>query len=199
YAQRLLQRAPDDVRVNRATAQALRPPAPGATAPPGAGAEDELARLARRDTRAGRAAGYNLGTLLGGRKQYDPSLAALREVLERDPSDQDARWNYELVLRRKRDEANASRNPQQPQPKPQSGGGGGGGSPPPQGGPAGTANPTPPGPPSPAPEAPSMQRQGRMTREQADRLLGALQDLERIEQERRRQVRVTRERHGRDW
>jgi len=38
-----------------------------------------------------------------------------------------------------------------------------------------------------------------MNREQAERLLGALQDLERAEQQRRRQVRVTRERHGRDW
>jgi hypothetical protein len=44
-----------------------------------------------------------------------------------------------------------------------------------------------------------MQRSGPLDREQADRLLGALQDLERLEQQRRRQVRVMRERHGRDW
>ena len=198
YTLRLLKRAPDDVRVNRATARALRGPgAPGATPEPGP--EDELRRLSSGASRASRAAGYNLGTLLGERREYDPALGALRQVLERDPSDEDARWNYEFLMRRKRDEANAARSPQhsQPQPRP---GGAGGGSAPQKPGPAGANAPQPqPGAPQPGPPAPSMQRSGRLDREQADRLLGALQDLERIEQQPRRQVRVMRERHGRDW
>ena len=204
YSLRLLKRAPDEVRVNRATARALRgPTAAGGPAPPGGtpepGPEDELRRLSANPTRAGRAAGYNLGTLLGERKEYDPALGALRQVLERDPTDEDARWNYELLMRKKREEANSARNPQQSKPEP-SKGGGGGANPQPQPGAPG-ANPPQPqsGAPPPGPPSPSMQRSGRMDREQADRLLGALQDLERVEQQRRRQVRVMRERHGRDW
>jgi len=205
YTRRLERRAPDDVRVNRATARALREPAAGdagtpAGAAPAPAPEDELRQLSAGNTRAGRAAGYNLGTLLGERNEFDPALGALRQVLERDPSDQDARWNYELLLRRRREQASAARNPQQPQAQPRPGGGSGGGNPQPRPGPTGAAPPQPqPGTPSPGPPAPSMQRSGAMNREQADRLLGALQDLERLEQQRRRQVRVMRERRGKDW
>jgi Ca-activated chloride channel family protein len=207
YTRRLARRAPDEVRVNRATARALRDQAAaGAPSPhPAGGApeptpEDELKRLAAGDTRAGRAAGYNLGTLLGGRSENDPALAALRQVLERDPGDQDARWNYELIERRKRESANPRQKPQTPKSEPRPGAKGGAGQPQPQPGPAGTATPpSSPGPPQPGAPAPGMQRSGRMDREQAERLLGALQDLERLEQQRRRQVRAVRERRGKDW
>ena len=207
YTRRLATRAPDEVHVNRATARALRDqaaspaPGPAGEAPVTAPApEDELRGLSARDTRAGRAAGYNLGTLLGERREMDPALAALRQVLERDPSDADARWNYELLMRRKREPANARQNPQQPQPQPHPGGGGGTGNPQPRPGPAGSTAPQPqPAAPAAGAPTPTMQRSGRMDRQQAERLLGALQDLERLEQQRRRQVRVTRERHGRDW
>ena len=219
YTRRLSGRAPDEVRVNRATARALRAqassgapgvgPAAGPGAVPGAvpGApeaapEDELRGLAARDTRPGRAAGYNLGTLLGEKRQYDPALEALRQELERDPGDADARWNYELLMRRKREQANQRQNPQPNPSQPRPSGGGGGANPPPKPGPTGGPSPQPqsqPGPPSSGAPSPSMQRSGGMDREQAERLLGALQDLERLEQQRRRQVRVTRERRGKDW
>jgi tetratricopeptide (TPR) repeat protein len=212
YTRRLAARAPDDVRVNRATARALREQgSPGAPASPSPGPaaagggpeavpEDELRQLAARDTRAGRAAGYNLGTLLGGRGENDEALAALRQVLERDPGDADARWNYELLERRKRESANPRPKPEPSPSRPQAGGQGGAGHPQPQPGPAGTTpQPSPPGPPQPGPPAPGMQRSGRMDREEAERLLSALQDLERLEQQRRRQVRAVRERRGKDW
>ena len=38
-----------------------------------------------------------------------------------------------------------------------------------------------------------------MTREQAERLLGSLGDLERLEQQNKRRARVERERRGKDW
>jgi hypothetical protein len=38
-----------------------------------------------------------------------------------------------------------------------------------------------------------------MTRSQAEQILGALQDLQRAEEQRQRRVRVLRERRGRDW
>jgi Ca-activated chloride channel family protein len=207
YTRRLAGHAPDEVRVNRATARALRDQAaggstPGAPGRPDPAPLDELRGLTVHDGRAGRAAGYNLGTLLGERRDFDPALGALRQVLERDPGDADARWNYELLMRRKREQANARQNPQPQQPQQRSGGGAGAGNPPPKPGPAGTAPPQPqpqPAAPTPGPPSPTMQRSGRMDREQAERLLGALQDLERLEQQRRRQVRVTRERRGRDW
>src|SRR6185503_20307538 len=61
---------------------------------------------------AGRDARYNLGTVLGEKHDVDQSLARLREALIRDPSDQDARWNYEVML------AEKQRQQQQKQPKP---------------------------------------------------------------------------------
>jgi len=38
-----------------------------------------------------------------------------------------------------------------------------------------------------------------MTREQAEQLLGALQELARSDQQRQHRVRVMREKRGRDW
>jgi hypothetical protein len=38
-----------------------------------------------------------------------------------------------------------------------------------------------------------------MTRAEAGQLLDALQELSRVEQQRQRKVRVTREKQGRDW
>ena len=38
-----------------------------------------------------------------------------------------------------------------------------------------------------------------LDRQQAEQLLGSLEELERLEQQRLRQVRVMRERRGRDW
>jgi len=191
YAQRARAAAPARLKVNLATARALA----GKTAQ----AERELARLTAERDVPGQVAGYNLGTLLGERGEYDRALGELRRALERNPDDADARWNYEL-LRRRRDEA-AGRQPEpkpeqaprQPQPGAQQPGGQDGG------------QDAPPRPPRPGPQQPSQQAPPPpagatgMTRQQAEQLLGSLQELERLERQRAQRVRATRERRGKDW
>lgn len=189
YAKRAGKKGPPAVRVNQATARAL------------AGKREEaeklLADLARQPGRPGLVAGYNHGTLLAERAEYDEALAALRRVIERDPSDPDARFNYELALQRKRQAESSpqpQQQPQEPEPKPGESDGSQGGSgeqpepePPPQQGQQSSQNPPPP-------------RQGEgLTRAQAERLLGSLEELERLEQQRSNRVRVMRERRGKDW
>ena len=195
YTLRLQHHAPDEVRVNRATAALLRARGPGDAA---TAAEEELRRLAAAGGRVSETAGYNLGTLLGGGGKLDSALATLRRVLEAHPEDADARWNYELLQRRKQQSSGGAKSSDRQQPKPSPGGPGGNQ---PQPGPGSNA---PPGPQSPQGGAPEEQPRapdghGGMDRQQAERLLGALQDLERLDQQRRRQVRATRERKGRDW
>jgi Ca-activated chloride channel family protein len=163
--------------------------------------ERELQRLAARGDAAGRMSGYNAGTLLGARGAYDEALAELRRALERDPNDADARWNYEWLERRRREEARRPESAGGPQPdrkEPQ---------PKPEPGEAGRGSPQPdapaPGPadsrstPAQAPEAPGMQQP--MTRQQAEQRHSSLGDLERIERQERRRSQVRREKRGRDW
>jgi len=186
-------RVPPDVHVNRATAAAL------------AGRRDEgekeLGRQLAGLDRAGRTARYNLGTLRGGDGEFDEGLDLLRKALEANPADEDARWNYEILLRRKREqERKGPKKPDQdqpPQPSPPSPNNPGQqnpqpnqGSPPPQGAPQQQPQ-NPGGQPPPTP--------GAMTRAQAEQLLGALQDLQRAEQQKKRKVRVMSERRGKDW
>jgi Ca-activated chloride channel family protein len=162
-------------------------------------AERGLARLAGDDDAAGRVAGYNLGTLLAERQSYDDALRELRRAIERDPGDGDARWNYEVALRRKHDAEHRSQRP----PTPKSSGGGA-----PQPKPTGgvpQSNPAPPGagsslpPPSgPAPPLSSGSGGGAMDRKEADRILGALEEQARMQQGQHR-VRVLSEKRGRDW
>jgi Ca-activated chloride channel homolog len=168
YARRLSRSGPDEVRVNLATARALG----------GAGTADagSLAALARRGTRAGRTAGYNLGTWLGGRSELDSALTALRSVLRQDPHDEDARWNYEVLLRRSR-ERERRQEPSVPRPRP-------------SGGAASVARPAP---------APAASAHGAMSRAQAERLLDALTGLEQGERERQRKVRMDETKQERDW
>jgi Ca-activated chloride channel homolog len=182
YAHRLGHGGPEEVRVNLATAQAK--------AGQGDRAERELSALAGRDTRAGRAAGYNLGTLLGERGDLERALAALRGTLRRDPSDEDARWNYEVLLR-KRQRHEEQKHPK-PEPKPQAAGRGGGTPPP-------VAAPNPPPAAGAPPPPPATGPQGSMSRSQAERLLDALAELERSQRGRQRKVRVTDERREKDW
>ena len=182
YARRLGHGAPPEVRVNLATARAKAGQVDRA--------ERELSALAGGGTRAGRAAGYNLGTLLGERGELERGLAALRSTLKRDPGDEDARWNYEVLLR-ERQRRQQQKNPR-PEPKPQSAGSGGG-TPKPQ-----AARPNPP-PAGGAPPQPSTGPQGTMSRSQAERLLDALADLERSQVGRQRKVRVAGEKRGKDW
>jgi Ca-activated chloride channel family protein len=167
--------------------------------------EQQLARLAAKPDAAGRMSGYNLGTLQGGRGEYDRALAELRRALERDPDDADARWNYEWLQRAKQ-QAEQKPEPQgggpqpdpqqpQPQPQPQQQPQPGQGQPQPdqpQGDPADTQSQ-----PAPAPDAPGMQQP--MTRQQAERLLGSLGDLERVERQERRRNKAVKEKRGKDW
>lgn len=197
YAQRARHGAPAPVQVNLATARARLGRA---------GADRELSHLTAQPGRAGQAAGYNLGTLYGERKDYDRALGELRRALERDPNDADARWNYELLAReRDKAQANSARQPKAqqpspPQPQPSSPGarGGAGGQPPPSPGanaPRGQAAPSP----STGTTRGSAGVAPGMSREQAEKLLGSLEELERLEKQRARQGRAMRERKGKDW
>jgi Ca-activated chloride channel family protein len=189
-------RAPADLLANLATARAHQAPGDSAV-------EQQLSHLSAREDAAGRMSGYNLGTLLGKRGEIDRALGELRRAIERDPDDADARWNYELLRRQKEQAEKKSQpkpdtqqrgspdQPKQPQ-QPQSG----------QGQPQPQQPPQPNGsqsqsPQSQAPPPPGMQQP--MTRDQAERLLGSLGDLERLEQQNKRRSRVQREKRGKDW
>ena len=164
--------------------------------------ENQLMRLASRPDRAGVMSGYNLGTLLGRRGDVDQALAELRRTIERDPSDPDARWNYEW-LRRQKDEASKSQSPKpndskpddKQQPKPQdSKAGQGSQAPPDQPPPSGSQSQSPQ---AQAPPAPGTQQP--MTRKQAEELLGSLGDLERLERKNGRQSHSPQQKRGKDW
>lgn len=195
YARRARGGAPAPLRVNLATARALAGRADSA--------ERDLTHLAAGKGRPAQVAGYNLGTILGERKDYERALGELRRALERDPGDADARWNYE-VLRREREEerrrsqgARKQPDPKQPEPgeqQPQ------GGSPGDEGRPDAPRAGTPP--PDPSAQAPAPPPRGPtqgMTRAQAEQLLGSLQELERLERQKGQRVRAVRERRGKDW
>ena len=182
--------------MNLATAHAQRTPGDSAV-------ERQLSHLSTREDATGRMAGYNLGTLLGKRKEVDRALGELRRALERDPNDADARWNYEL-LKREQQQAQQKPKPQpnqkpgsqdQPpqQPNPQQGQG----QPQPQQPPQQPNGSPSQSPQTQTPPAPGMQQP--MTKDQAERLLGSLGDLERLEQQNKRRSRVQREKKGKDW
>ena len=189
YARRARRGAPPALQLNIATARAK------------SGHVQDAAPLfdrLERDPRLGATAGYNLGTVLGDRGEIERGLEALRQALVRNPQDADARYNYEVLLRRQqRGQGQQSAQPPQPQPQP-------------------SPQPTPsaqspsagqqPQPGSPPPSAPQGQSPPppagapqQMSRQQAERLLGSLSELERAEQQQRRRVRAVREKRGRDW
>jgi len=197
YARRARgRRPPPGVLANLSTAHANQAPADSL-------AEPQLASLAARDDDAGTLAGYNLGTLLGRRGELERALAELRRTLERSPGDVDARWNYELLQRRlkqaqassrpKPSPAASAKNDQQPAR----------GTPPPGQGPSGGLPQPEPPQNAPAPtaesQAPPAGPQQPMTRDQAERLLGSLGDLERLEQQNRRRTHLQREKKVKDW
>jgi tetratricopeptide (TPR) repeat protein len=193
YTRRLARGAARAAEVNRATARAEGGKRDSA--------ETDLARLAERADEPGRAAGYNLGTMLGRREAYDDALKQLRRQLERDPGDADARWNYEWVLRKKKEEQQRKQHPDRPQSS------------------GGEAKPSPSGSPQPSPSSPSTPSAGSppatssqgvpepqpsrgmnggMDRTQAEQILNALDEQSRLQQGQKR-VRVVREKRGRDW
>ncbi len=192
YAARAKSRAPDAVRTNLATSRARLGRMEEA--------QRDLSRMAGRDHDAGRAAGYNLGTLHAEAKDYDRALGELRRSLERDPNDADARWNYELAHRLREEKRAREKGPTDPPPQqqPEPGGGGGDGGPQPQA-------PPDPGrgqPQAPKPGGPPQGGAGgaaKMTRAQAEQLLGSLQELERLERKRRERASGRSERRGKDW
>lgn len=188
YASRLKRGGPSSLRVNRATTRAR---AGGIDE-----AERELRQLSTDNDRAGRAAGYNLGTLFGEGRRWDDALNELRRSLERDPGDAEARWNYEIILKRR----HAKRERELPKPEPQSGTGAG--APQPAANPPGAASL--PQAPRPAPSAlqsavaAAAAGQG-MSRAQAEQLLDALAAQARIDLERQHRVRVMSDKRGKDW
>lgn len=184
YALRAKGGGPAEVRVNLATARAR--------AGKGNEAREALSGELSAPGRAGQTAAYNLGTLQSENRDWDEALRHLRRALERDPGDEDARFNYEWTLRRREEERRRqSSQSQQPPPQPQPS------QPQPQNPSTGTPPPQPP-PPSAQPPPPPEMGHG-LDRRQAEQLLGSLQELERLEQQRMRRVRVLRDRRGKDW
>jgi Ca-activated chloride channel family protein len=107
----------------------------------------------------------------GGKDDLDAALAAYRRALLLRNDELDAKWNYELALRRKQ----------------QSSGGGGGG-----GGSSGN--------PSPAPQAQGPQPSGGLGMNQAEQLLASAAREERdVQAKRQRQTRVEPPPGGKDW
>ena len=190
YARRAARSAPPALHVNLATARAL--------AGRGASSESLLTSLIGAGGAVGHTAAYNAGTLEAKRGDFDDALKNLRRSLEIDADDTDARYNYELALRRKEQQRRSGSPPPRPgpsQPKPQSAG---------QQPTPGTPQQNPPqqAPQSPQgnpPEARQSPAPDGMDRRTAEQLLGSLAELERLEQQRLRKVRVVRERRGRDW
>lgn len=185
YARRARRGATPEVLVNLATARAR--------AGKSDAGEEGLRRAEDAAGHPGQTAAYNLGTLLAEKRAWDQALGELRRAIERDPGDPDARFNYEWALGRREEERNRSRSPE---PKPQP-------SRPDRGDRGPSPNPAPgPAPPAPGPQtpqAPPPEIGHGMNRQQAEQLLGSLSELERLERQRLRQVRVMRERRGRDW
>lgn len=103
----------------------------------------------------------------------DAALAAYKKVLLMHSEDMDAKWNYELALRRK---------------KPRFGGGGGGG---------GQANS---GANNPSPQSPMPQPMGGLGQRQAEQLLGSAAREERdVQAKRQKQTRAEPPPGGKDW
>ena len=143
------------------------------------GAEEAFGRAQGAKDRAIAArAGHGRGNALFRQERYREALDAYRTALEAQADDADARFNYELTLRKLRPQE----KPPNPAEMPQAGGGGGGG-----GGAA--ANPAAPqaqpspSSPSGSPAAPEDRRGaqggGPLSRAEAERLLDALQAGER--------------------
>jgi Ca-activated chloride channel family protein len=161
-------------------------------------AEQAFNHIAAKDARTQGLAAYGRGDALYQQEKYREALAAFREALERRPGDADARHNYEATLRKLVAPKSPDQPPppqqQPPPPNPQSGAGGGGGggggagAPPPPAG--GTAQPPPS---SPTPEA------GHMSKDQAERLLDALDAGERQARAAQKKRQGGEERRGKDW
>ena len=170
------------------------------------GAEESFARAqaaAARKPEVAARAGQGRGNALFRQERYREALDAYRAALEARPGDADARFNYELTLRKLRPkEERPEKSPPRPDDPNQAGqgggGGGGGGTPPP----AQSPNQPPPrpspgqgAPPSPGREAPG----GQLSRAEAERLLEALQNGERQARAQQRRTRGGEAPREKDW
>jgi Ca-activated chloride channel family protein len=192
YARRARGDPRPELIVNHATARALKGEPDEAV--------QELALATGREGRIGKAARYNLGTVLGQNGEIDRGLEALRQALERSPGDEDARWNYEVLLRRKQEQqAPKKPSPSQsrPEPRPSPSAPQNGAQQPSSAG-NGAPHPAPEVGPSPSGPPPSGGA-GGMTRAQADQLLGALQEVERMERLRQQRLRTVKPKREKDW
>jgi len=161
--------------------------------------EQAFAHVHASDARAQGLAAYGRGDALFRQEKYREALDAFRDALEKRPGDADARHNYEATLRKLvAPPQNPNQPPQQPTPtppNPQQGPGGGGGS---------SQQPPPPTPPKGgggAPPPPSGQDPGagHMSKEQAERLLDALDSGEREARAAEKRRQGGEERRGKDW
>ncbi|MEX2585538.1 MAG: tetratricopeptide repeat protein [Balneolaceae bacterium] len=59
-------------------------------------------------------ADYNIGNLLSENEQYDPAIEAYRESLRLNPDDEDAKHNYELALKQKQEREQEEQDPERP-------------------------------------------------------------------------------------
>ena len=153
-----------------------------------ASAIEVLERVARsRSEEVRYRAGFNLGLAHlrqglaaegdAGDQALDAALAAYKDVLLMRSDDADAKWNYELALRKKEN----------------NGGGGGGG--------GGEEDPSPSSAPDPSakPEAPAERPQGGLGQGQAEQILNSAERDEREVQEKRRERAQPPKTRGKDW
>jgi Ca-activated chloride channel family protein len=161
--------------------------------------EQAFAHVRASDPRAQGLADYGKGDALFRQEKYREALEAFREALEKRPGDPDARHNYEATLRKlvappQSPDQPPQQPPPTPPPNPQQGPGGGGG--------GASQQPPPPTPPQGgggAKPPPSGAGAGHMTKEQAERLLDALDAGEREARAAEKRRQGGEERRGRDW
>jgi Ca-activated chloride channel family protein len=110
-----------------------------------------------------------------GTPELDAALGAYKKALLMRGADGDAKWNYELALRKKK-----------------SGGGGGGG--------GGGQNSAPQAPQPAAPQAPAPQSSGSLGQQRAEELLNsAARDEQDVQGKKQKQNRATPPPGGKDW
>lgn len=126
---------------------------------------------------------YNLGNALYRAERYDEAVSAYRRALEARPRDADARRNLELALRAL--EAQKQPQPEKPQPDDQ-----GEDEPRPQ--------PQPSNEPEPRPE-PAPKSGEEMKKEQAERLLDRLHELEKEAMRKKPEAPASARRPEKDW
>jgi Ca-activated chloride channel family protein len=136
---------------------------------------------------------YNYGNALFRKGSFPEAADAYRRSLEHAPDDPDARYNYESAIAH-------IHAPPTPPPQPQGGGGGG------QGGGGGSSpqnQPPPNAPPAPQQAAPQAHAPapvpGRLSKQDAERLLDALSNEEAETQKKKNKAHATVEPKGPDW